>query len=74
MLTLLILSVIVGLCLTRYNVFAVLMAIAVLLAGSLIEDIVNDTPLAHSLLAGAVGAVFVPVGYLVGQLLRPSRK
>jgi len=74
LLILLLLSVIVGLCLTGYNVFAVLIAIAVVVTGSLIYDIVNDAPLTHSVLAGAIGAVFVPAGYLVGQLLRPSRR
>jgi hypothetical protein len=72
LLTLSFLSAIVGVCLTRYNVFAVLIAIAVVVAGALIYDIVDDAPLTHSLVAGAIGAIFVPVGYLVGQLLRPS--
>lgn len=69
-----VLSVLLGLCLARYNVLAVLIAIAVVIGGSLIFDVVRDAPLTHSLLAVATGAVFVPVGYLVGQLLRPSRK
>lgn len=72
MLYLIVLGVVLGLCLTRYNVFAVLVAIAVVAGGSLIYGIVGDAPLAHSLLAGVIGAVFVPAGYLIGQLLRPS--
>jgi hypothetical protein len=74
LLILMILSLLVGLCLARYNVLAVLIAIAVVAAGAVILDVAQDAPLTHSLLAGAMTAIFLPVGYLVGQLLRPSRK
>jgi hypothetical protein len=74
LLYLIVLGVVLGLCLTRYNVFAVLIAIAVVAGGSLIYGMVTGAQLTHALLAGVIGAVFVPAGYLAGHLLRPSRR
>ena len=74
MLARIVLSVLLGLCLARYNVLAMLIAIALVVAGSAILDVVDDAPLIHSVLAGAIVIVFLPVGYLIGQLLRASQK
>jgi len=74
LLALMVLSVALGLCLARFNVLAVLMAAAVLIIGIFIYGIVRETPLTHSVLAAIVVVFFLPVGYLVIQLLPPSRK
>ncbi len=66
-------SLFLGFCLIRMKVFAVLVAIAILMVGSFLYDLSHDAPLTHSLLASIVEAVFLPAGYLAGQMVRSSR-
>jgi hypothetical protein len=63
-------SLVLGLCLARFNVLAALVAAAVCAAGSAIYEMVGDSRITHSVLTGALTGLVLPVGYLVGQLLR----
>jgi hypothetical protein len=67
-------SLTLGLCLTRFNVLAAPVAATVFAAGAAIYDMVCDSSFAHSVLMGVVTGLVVPVGYLIGQLLRSSRQ
>ena len=63
-------SLVLGLCLARFNVLAALVAAAVCAVGSaVIYEIVGDSRVTHSVLTGALTGLVLPVGYLVGQLL-----
>jgi hypothetical protein len=63
-------SLVLGLSLARFNVLAALVAAAVCAAGSAIFEMVGDSNIIHSVLTGALTGLVLPVGYLVGQLLR----
>jgi hypothetical protein len=67
-------SLILGLCAARFNVLAALVAAAVCAVGSAIYGILRDSSLTHSVLVGVVTGLVLPVGYLMGQLVRPSQK
>lgn len=73
MLALTIFSVALGLCLARFNVLAVLTVVAVLVVGLFIYDMVCAASLAHSCLASAIVAFFLPASYLLVQLLSPPQ-
>lgn len=74
LLTLMVLSVALGLCLARFTVLAVLVAAAALIIGTFVHDMVRHLPITHSLLASIIVVLFLPASYLVVQLVRPSRK
>jgi hypothetical protein len=63
-----------GLCLTRFNVFAVLIATILSAAAAFIFNMMHESTLPHSLLLSLVTAFVLQVGYLVGQVVRLSRK
>jgi hypothetical protein len=67
-------SLILGMCLARFNVLAALAGAAVCAAGSATYDVVCLSSLTHSVLTGAVAGLVLPVGYLIGQLLQPLQK
>jgi hypothetical protein len=63
-----------GLYLARFNVFAVLIATTISAAAAFIFNITQDSTRSHSVLVALLAAFVLQVGYLVGQVLRPSRK
>jgi Na+-transporting NADH:ubiquinone oxidoreductase subunit NqrE len=63
-----------GLYLARFSVFAVLIATTCSAAAAFIFNITQDSTLPHSVLVALVTAFVLQVGYLLGQVLRPSRK
>jgi hypothetical protein len=62
-------SLLLGLCLARFNVFAALVAAAVCAAGSAIYAVARDSSLTFSVLTSLAIGLVLPVGYLIGQLL-----
>lgn len=71
---LILVSLVLGILLARFNVFAVLVATAACALVSLIYALISDPTPAHVLLA-ALPAFALQIGYLVGQFLwRRHRK
>ena len=62
-----------GFGLARFGVLAALVATALSSPAWLIYDLVNGATLAQALLRSAFFAFVLQAGYLVGQVLRPSR-
>jgi hypothetical protein len=67
-------SLVLGLFLARFNVFAALVATAICVIGSFIYDMTSGLTLAHFQLASLAPAFVLQVGYLVGQFLWRPRK
>jgi hypothetical protein len=62
-----------GFGLARFGVLAILAATALSTPAWLIYDLMNGEALAQALLLSAFFALVLQAGYLVGQVLRPSR-
>ena len=61
-----------GFSLSRFNVFALMVA-SILSAASFLLCLVQDITLAHSILLSLAIAFVVQIGYLVGQFLKKPR-
>ena len=69
-----IVSLVLGFLLARFNVFAALVATALCAVSSFIYAVTRDLTLAHSLLTSFATALVLQVGYLFGQFLWRPRK
>jgi hypothetical protein len=67
-------SFVLGFLLSRFNVFAALVATAICAVSSFIYVVISDLTLAHVLLTSLATAFVLQVGYLVGQFLWRPRK
>jgi hypothetical protein len=65
---------VLGLYLTRFNVFSVVMATAFATVIAFIVAVASGSTLLHSLQAGLVIALALQVGYILGQMIRWPRK
>jgi hypothetical protein len=63
-----------GFSLARFGVLAALVATALSAVVWLIYDLMNGSTLTQALLLSLFFALVLQVGYLVGQLLRPSKR
>jgi hypothetical protein len=63
-----------GFSLARFGVLGALVATALFTPAWLIYDLMNGATLAQALLLSAFFALVLQAGYLVGEVLRPSRR
>jgi hypothetical protein len=63
-----------GFSLARFGVLAALVATALSITVWLIYDLMNGSTVTQALLSSGLVALVLQVGYLVGQLLRPSKR
>ena len=63
-------SFIAGLCLARFNAFAILMATAAFAISVFSYDMIAGSTLVNSFLTSLAAAAALQAGYLVGQVLR----
>jgi hypothetical protein len=66
-------SLILGTIFARFNIFAVLIGAAALVAGVFLYDLGRGVVLAQALLEGLAAALALQVAYLVAQFLRRSQ-
>ena len=67
-------SLVLGVLLARFNIFAVLIGTAICAGGTFIYNLSRDVALAQALLASLAAAFASQVGYLGSQFLRRSQK